>query len=238
MNKLIATFIIMSLSCCLHVTAEDFISTDMPEKTFTLGVRLGVNTSNRTLGKDVVSTYNHQSWGAGFDAGVVADINFRNYLSIQPGVFFESKNGDYSLVESFGKGSYMTQNGKRRVYNITIPVVASFHFNLTDNMRWDVDFGPYVSLVMNSKMKNNIVTYAKDPADVGIQNIDPIALKAKGTDFGLKFGTGMQLFNHYYVGVHYLAGLTTAWKDIESGNYSYSLGGRTKAWVFSIGYNF
>ena len=52
----------------------------------------------------------------------------------------------------------------------------------------------------------------------------------RGFDVGLKMGTGLKLFDHYYVGVHYLAGLTHAWK-LPSG-------GKNKSWMFTVGYDF
>lgn len=47
---------------------------------------------------------------------------------------------------------------------------------------------------------------------------------------GLKMGTGFQLFDHYYIGVHYEAGLRSARK--------YKAGGHDKAWTFTLGYDF
>lgn len=43
-------------------------------------------------------------------------------------------------------------------------------------------------------------------------------------------GTGIQVLDHYYLGVHYEAGCTKVWK--------HSLAGRNKAWTFTIGYDF
>ena len=50
-------------------------------------------------------------------------------------------------------------------------------------------------------------------------------------DFGFKMGTGLTLFDRYEVYAHYMAGCNNAWKkDI--------MGGRNKAWVFTLGYLF
>ncbi len=111
------------------------------------------------------------------------------------------------------------------------------HFNITDDIRWDVEAGPYVSFVMGSKIDDKLVIFAEDPSDAG-QNRAEMDMKPKSTDFGLKFGTGLRILDHYYVGVHYMAGLVDGWKDHKVGNVKYSLGGCTKAWVFTVGYDF
>ena len=130
--------------------AADFFSTETPEQLFNLGIRLGVNTSNRTVGSENMPGYNVQGWGTGFDLGVVADINIRDYLSIQPGAFFESRSNTYTfinMVPVYGASTdeLMTQAGTFNSYALTIPVLGSVRFNITDDIRWNIDFGPYVS---------------------------------------------------------------------------------------------
>ena len=90
--------LLLSLAVCgatLSASAQDFFSTDDPETLFNLGVRVGINTSNRTLSNSIGNIWNINSWGTGFDAGVVADINFKNYISVQPGFFYESRSGSF-----------------------------------------------------------------------------------------------------------------------------------------------
>jgi len=211
MKKTIAA---ISMACLAVATAsaQDFFSTDQCDSFFNLGVRVGINTSNRTLNSDAIPGYNHQGWGTGFDAGVVADINIRDYLSIQPGVFFESRSGHSSFVTEGGDPStelvYLTQEAHRRTYNLAIPVLASVRFNVTENLRWMVEAGPYVSFVLSSKFKNKSLV-ATDPSAAALM----FSQKPASTDFGFKLGTGLQFFDHYYVGVHYLAGATKAYKD-------------------------
>lgn len=55
---------------CLNASAADFFSTETPEQIFTLGARIGVNTSNCTIGEDSMRGYNVNSWGTGFDAAL------------------------------------------------------------------------------------------------------------------------------------------------------------------------
>ena len=133
--------------------AADFFDTSSPESLLSLGLRLGVNTTNRNLNKEVFDVWNVNSWGTGVDVGAVVNINFRNYLTIQPGIFYESRSGKYAYVntagyDSDGVAQYMTQYGRDRSYNFTIPVMASFHFNLSDDIRWDLEAGPYFQFLL------------------------------------------------------------------------------------------
>lgn len=236
MKRLLTTLTIAT-GLSLSLQAADFLSAEPAETPFTLGVRLGLNTSNRTLRN--MPGYQKQNWGIGFDAGVVADINIRDYISIQPGFFFESRSGSYIFItpreSAINPLHYVTQAGHRRSYNFTVPVMASLRFNLSDDVRWLVEAGPYVSFVLSSSLRND------ELVSTGIlpETEPPFEQKPAGADFGLKFGTGIQVFGHYYAGIHYLAGLTRAYKNQPlSDGYSISYEGHTKSWMFTIGYNF
>ena len=242
MKKLALVFSIAAL-CSASCVAKDFLSTELPDQFMTFGARVGVNTSNRIIGKPNIAGYNVQGWGTGFDIGVTADLNLRDYISIQPGVFFESRSNTYTLINDLGSSAIFddplisTQAGTFNSYALTIPVLASLHLNITDNIRWNIDFGPYVSFMFDSKLKNKVNnnTHLTDgtPGE-GVQ----FRQDAAPVDFGFKFGTGLRILDHYYVGAHYMAGATRAWKNVKTDFGSYSYGGHTKAWVFTIGYDF
>lgn len=221
------------------VSAADFFSTEKSEELFTFGARIGVNTTNRTIKNSAFPRcYNHESWGTGFDAGVVADIHFRDYLALQPGFFFESRSNSYTIMGP-GDGSMlppvdaeMAQAGKHNSYNFTIPVMAIVSFNLSDQIRWNAEAGPYVAFVLNSKLTNKYFVISGEAYEPFFRQ------KARSVDFGFKLGTSFQIYDHYYVGGHYMAGCLPAWKDRDLGKYTESYGGVTKGWVFSVGYNF
>lgn len=232
---------VLSAMSAMSVAAADFFSKEQPEELFNLGVRLGVNTSNRTVGRENQTGYNVQGWGTGFDIGVVADLNIRDYLSIQPGVFFESRSNTYTFISPLGAVGNLegvsSQAGTFNSYALTIPVMGAVHFNVTDDIRWNVEFGPYVSFMFGSKLKNKVNYNTTDLLPVPAPG-EEFRQKAAPVDFGFKLGTGLQILKHYSVGVHYMAGAVKAWKNVNFDGASYSFGGRTKAWVFTIGYDF
>lgn len=228
-----------SLALGLTSMAADFFSTERCETLFDLGVRVGLNTSNRTVGKNAMAGYERQTWGTGFDAGVVANINIRDYIAIQPGVYFESRSGDYTFIEPFSSDFdsyyYITQVGHRRSYNIKVPILASLRFNISDDLKWLVEAGPYVSFMLGKNMDNKVLV---STAPVSTTDAAPFRQDPTAVDFGFRLGTGLKIWNHYTVGVHYDAGAVKAYKDLSLGNYKQVFGGRTKAWVFTIGYDF
>lgn len=200
--------------------AVEFFDTSNPKNLFSLGVRVGLNTSNQTHNNNGM-VYNKDSWGTGFDVGVVANINFKNYLTIQPGFFFESRSNNYSYMPLGIPFSNATV-GHTRYTNFTIPIVASFNFNLSDNIRWSADFGPYLQFGLGGSDKG--LERSDLPYDIGYYD------NRNKFDIGLKMGTGLKFLDHYYIGVHYLAGFCDVWKN--------GYGGSRKSWTFTIGYDF
>lgn len=219
--------------------AADFFSTAAAPQLLNLGVRVGINTSNRTLSDhSFPDCYHRENWGTGFDLGVVADINFRDYFALQPGVFFEGRLGSYTIMGSAAgsalpdDGSTLAQAGTRRSFNFTIPLLASFRFNVSDDLRWIAEAGPYVAFCLSSHVS------VKSMVVDGTAGQPLFRQKAAPVDFGFKIGTGLQVLDHYYVGVHYLAGCLDAWKDTRIHGLSKSYGGVTKEWMFTLGYDF
>ncbi len=230
--RFIKAFIILAAAVSsISASASDFLSTETPEKLLGFGARIGINTSNVTMRDKIFPDYNVNSWGTGFDAGIVADINIRDYIAVQPGFFFQSRTGNYFYADSdlpdYANIDNSVQAGHIRAYRFYIPIVASLRFNITEGLRWNVDFGPYVSTNLHSNEGSRIYYDYYEPDGTLVYN--PMRLSA--VEFGFKMGTGFRILRHYTVGVHYLAGLTHPWKE----GYA---GGSSKCWTFTIGYDF
>lgn len=220
----------LSLATVSNMEAS-LIDTEMPSSLFNLGLRAGINTSVHTFDSKFFNTWNINSWGTGFDAGVVFDINLRRYLAIQPGFFFESRSGHYSYVHTFIDENQditpFSQLGHYCSYYFNIPVMVSLRFSLADNVKWLVEAGPYLQLKLHSSDSENIDVFSGDTYDSPL----PEQAKANSSDFGLKLGSGILVNDHYSFSIHYLAGMRDVWKKPFNG-------GRNKAWTFTVGYNF
>lgn len=215
----------------LSASAVDFFSTEPSPKFFTLGARMGINTSNHTFPNGNFNIKNINSWGTGFSAGVVANLNFREYFTLQPGIFYESRSGRYTYASSYITNTNHTdisyQIGHSLFYDLSIPVMAVFNFNIAENVKWKVEAGPYLQINLKKPDNDKIIVLYREP--LGNDYKQKYAL-SHFYDFGLKFGSGISVNRHYYFGIHYLCGLREVW--------GYPAGGRNKAWTFTLGYDF
>lgn len=226
----IFTVIALTLSA-LSASAADFFSTAPADKLFNIGVRVGVNNSNRTF-PDCFNKWNVNNWGTGFTAGAVVSLNFRDFISIQPGLFFDSRNSTYSYVQTYtnihSETDEFIQLGHVRTYNVIVPIMAQFHFNLANNIRWTLEAGPYAQSKMHASDANKIEVISQI---YGLSFVDSEVAKSRRIDLGVKIGTSLLLNRHCYLGIHYLAGQRGVW-------YFPKEGGRNKSWLFSVGYDF
>ena len=229
----------MALAGLQMAQGADFFSTAESADKFSFGARVGLNTSNRTISNNALPyCYHRESWGTGFDIGAVATFNIRDWISVQPGLFYESRSGSYTVTgdpkgSGLGEGYTSSVSGTRNSYNLTVPVMAIFNFNVCDEIRWGVEVGPYVSLLLGSNV--NAKAAITDSVDGALL---PIPEHASTFDFGFKMGTSLTLNRHWYAGVHYMAGCVKAWKLLRVENLQKNFGGYTKGWVFTLGYDF
>lgn len=231
MKKLLI-FILIAISChTTQVFGQKFFDTSDVAKFFTLSGRIGFNTSNKTFPAGHYNLWNKNSWGTGFNVGVLANLNFKEYLTLQPGIFYESRSGDFAYLTEYlnyaGAVDTHYEMGHLRGYYLTIPVVGVVKFNLAENIKWMVEFGPYLQFALKQTGQNNVKVLYRNPQS---NNYMTYIAKQNGVDFGFKLGTGLRVFSHYYIGVHYLAGACHTWKEPS--------GGKNKSWEFSVGYDF
>lgn len=225
--KLLISAFLVSVASVLPASATDFLDTSVPSFPLSLGVRLGLNTSNVTISDALFPTYNKNNWGTGLEAGVVADLKFRNYFAIQPGAFFECHSGDYTYITDLVPENYQTQAGHLRSFHLTIPVLASLRLNVAEIVRWSIDAGPYLSLKLGTS-KGDIYNVKETLSGLPLQDT---RIERRACVWGLKLGTGVNILSHYYFGIHYMATLTTPWKVA-------AYDGHDKAWTFTLGYDF
>ena len=240
MKTSIISLSILGVSLLPIATASaQLIDPGMPEHLFTLGLRAGLNTSNLNINKDIFNGWNVNSWGTGFELGVVANINLRNFLTLQPGFFYESRSGNYAYDSEFitywgaGAGEMpvfenITQLGHYRNYHFTVPVMVQFRLALAPGVTWSVEAGPYFSWLLHSKHGDTILYQEESyPGVVGAL----LEAEPNRYDFGFQFGTGIHCLRYLYLGVHYKAGARNVWNRE-------ALGGRHKIWSVTAGIDF
>lgn len=231
MKKIIISFLfIFSLLGPIASKAQTFFDTSDAPTFFSLSGRLGFNTSNMTFPSGHFNLYNKNSWGTGFNLGVLANLHFKEYLTLQPSLFFNSRSGDYTYLTEylnmFGDDDTHYEMGHHRGYYLTIPVMGVVKFNIAEKINWLVELGPYLQFSLKQTGINNVSVLYRLPQS---NTYSEYVAKYNSFDFGFKMGTGLRFYDHYYIGVHYLAGACNAWK-LPSG-------GKNKSWEFSIGYD-
>ena len=229
-NKIL--LLLISISLGLQGTcAQEFFSTEEAPVFFNLGARIGFNTSNRTFPSGYFNEWNDNSWGTGFNIGAIANLNFKDYLSLQPGIFFESRSGNYSYFTSYydwyNKEQIHYELGHRRSYYITVPIMGIVKFNLSSQIKWLVELGPYIQFNLKDSGQNNVYVLYRP---VQSSFYDYYVAEHNSFDAGLKIGTAIKVMEHYYLGIHYLAGFCKAWEKPQ--------GGKNKSWAFTLGYDF
>ncbi len=230
MKKLITT--LAAVCVAVSAWAVDFVDTSHPSDIVKVGLRFGLTSSSASTDQD-----NDILWKRGFSTGAVVDLNVRNFFSIRPGLFFENRSYDYRQVQySDAQSSVAARIGHTRRNALNVPVLASFHFNISRAVKWDVEAGPYFTFGVGSG--KNKVTYVAASA-AGTPSYSHIDGKSdyygsesnqmKKFDAGLQFGTGVEVLGHYVFNISYQRGLN---------NVAHSGSLKNKGWTFSVGYNF
>lgn len=220
--------------------AQTIIDTGTPEKLVQVGVRMGFNTSNLSTNFDDAYpeiVWNHGQWRNGFSAGAVVDLNLKNYLAIESGLNFRSRNNSFHyLVDDTNQLTAV--DGKWGGYYLEIPLLLSLRLGVAELGQVHVDAGPYWATGFGGKCHYTYISDVTGIVDTERAKGDYFGDKgiANRSDWGFKIGLGLLVMQHYYIGASYNAGCSNVLrKDADAAR---KLVGHNKVWTFSIGYNF
>lgn len=217
--------------------------TNAQDKKVSWGVRAGMNLSNigdkytgeiepGTSKSDYESDFKTR---VGFNVGVVMDWNISRHFAIQPGLYFTTRGG--KLDQDYEGYKY---NEKWRASYLQLPVLASYRFNLSDNVKWHINAGPYIACGLGGKVKwEETYDGETEKGDYKIfKTIDEDSDENGGGirrfDAGLSFGTGISI-NKVYIGVSYDMGLANILNDKQWGKYYKA---KNRNFAITLGYNF
>ena len=244
----IALCVAVAMLTGAKANAQTIFDTGMPENLFQLGVRVGFNSSNLTnnYGKVVEGVeWKDNQWRTGFNAGVVVDINFRNFFAIQPGAFIYTRKNDYHLLYAFdglytgggvGDRSHLGAiNGTQSANFLQIPILASLRLGVPQLVQVHLDCGPYFAWGWGGSNKYKIFDTSTGQLEVVKEKQpyfgDSTYALSERYDYGLKSGVGVMAMQHFYIGAHYQYGFRNVLK-------APGCKGHNKMWTFSVGYNF
>lgn len=233
------------LAASMSAHAQAIIDHGTPAKVVQAGFRIGFNTSNLTTNYDEVFpeiAWNHTQWRPGFTIGAAVDINLKNFFAIQSGLYFKSRNSDFRYL--INEQSLEAVDGHWGAYYFEIPLLLSFRLGVAELAQAQIDLGPYFATGFGGKCNYTVFSSDYSIAD-GTSEV--IASKGKGDyfgdkgfanrfDWGLKFGLGFLVMQHYYIGAHYNFSCKNILKDVP--DTAKRVKGHNKAWTFTVGYNF
>lgn len=249
MKKLIL-FCVIALFSISAYSQKRFLDTSRPDKFISFGVRAGLNSSgldNNYLSAQPEMIQNKFYWRMGGQIGGSADLYIRNFLALQTGFFWENRSFDCALMAADSEADYMGSMFVNARFNyLHIPVMLSLKFNILPDLMSELDLGVYYAIGVGGKKKqHSYIAFADDGSELifdtsdtetGYFNADSKDfLAVRKSDFGLKVGTGLTFFKHYFIGVYYQRSLKNiAQQNPGSPHFEF----HNSCWNVSLGYNF
>ena len=246
MKKTIAIIMAAIALCVAPMQAQmTIIDKGRPSKLIQTGVRLGFNSANLATNYDKVFpsiTWNHTQWRQGLSMGAIIDLNIRNFFAIQSGIYYKSVGNVYHYLINRNE-ELVAIDGKWRGNYFEVPVLASFRLGVPELAQLQFDLGPYFATGFGGKVKYDIYENTEDVPSQPQINRHKVKADYFGDhgmvhrfDWGVKFGGGLLVLQHYYIGAHYSYSCRNVLKDIDGGAKRPK--GHNKLWTFTFGYNF
>lgn len=222
-------------------SSSSFFSTEKADAPITFGVRGGVNFAGMSMGDSDIKDPDGRT---SFNVGVSVDIPILQSLYVNTGLWYTSKGCKWKESDYDDDGSYEKEKLTYSPAYLQIPVLASYRFNFSDKLQWQLNFGPYFACGVGGKGKyKDEVGYDYNDFEphVSTEKWDFFGDKGESSDgetwkidkddrnkrfdFGLAFGTGLTIAKHFFVGVQYELGLTRVCKSEKSKNRNFSIYG-------------
>ncbi len=186
------------------------------------GLLAGVSLNNY-VGEDT----DDFSMKIGFNVAFAARYYFLDNLFLESGLGFATKGYKYELISS--SGQYWDYDGlnydskvekKMSTYNLDLPVLIGYRFNLTDDVNLKVKVGPYVTYALSGELTTKgYNTVYPNIHESETEHFD-YSYKIKDLDDFKRFGCGLSAgidvnYKSFSVCAKCQRGLTKTYKDRE-----------------------
>ena len=195
-----------------------------------LNIKGGLNMSNF-----YGSNLSNKDIKPGFHAGVALDLEFVTDISLQTGLYFTSKGGEYTtdILSGVGKTEYeVTAN------YMQLPIHLAYKMDITSDTRLFVHAGPYMAYGISGKRNIKTLDLDNNPDDfLGKQEIDTFDKRHgyKRWDMGVGLGVGVE-FKRIVIDLGWDMGLMKAARNIEGVSGAYKPNIKNHSAYLSIGY--
>lgn len=213
--------IILCVISALFICAGNTTVKAQKTNSQTFGIKGGVNFSNLYV-KDA----DENKMLTGFNLGLFAKLPFTKTFAIQPELYYTTKGAQTTYNSTFVNGTFE--------YNFNyLELPLLFVVNITDN--FNLHAGPYVSYMLNGKVKNKSNVGSVDfDEKINTEDYNKI-------DAGIAAGAGVDL-GAISLGARYTYGLTKVGKERTFAGTAYTTPDATNGVMsvyvsFSLGQN-
>ena len=159
-------------------------------------------------------------WGdvkLGLNVGVMAEKPIFKSLSAKTGLFYTMKGTKGKNDGGFGGTLETTFTPSY----LEIPILASYHYQITDNLRGQFDLGPYFAYGLHGKNKKE---YSGSNVAQDSNTEEDVFKYIKHFDWGVRLGPQIVYKNMYSISIAYETSLTDI-SDMggEVGNSNWSI---------------
>lgn len=168
--------------------------------------------------------------GSGFAVGAIYQIPVWKNLYVEPGATISYNTYAWNkavvseaLEEEFGS-NFVIDNASVRMWNVRVPILIGYNFDLLSDVRFSVFTGPEFQLGLSG---DSHIKVGRKTITEGVYGDDGVMNRC---DVKWRFGVGAQIFDHYYAAISGAAGICDLAKDAPKM--------RTNLFDITIGYNF
>lgn len=179
------------------------------------------------LGMNVASLTKQNLWGSkvGLNVGIMAEKPVLNSLSVKAGLFYTMK-GAKNGGRDTGFGA--TLRSTLDPGYLEIPVMASYRYQLNEQIRLQFDFGPYFAFGLHGEDVKKVSGGASSPTKT-VYKLFGSKGQMNRFDLGLRFGPEVVFNNKLRAGIAYEIGLTNAMSEecnsgIKNSNFMINVG--------------
>lgn len=179
------------------------------------------------LGMNVATlTNNNLGWGSkvGLNIGIMAEKPVLNSLSVKAGLFYTMKGAKGGRDTGYGATLRTTLDPGY----LEIPVMASYRYQLNEQIRLQFDFGPYFAFGLHGEDVKKVSGGASSPTKT-VYKLFGSDGQMNRFDLGLRFGPEIVFNNKLRAGIAYEIGLTNAMSEecnsgIKNSNFMINVG--------------
>ena len=173
-----------------------------------------------------------------YNVGIGLDYAITDMWSFKSGLNFTGKGSKASVEDPYEKAEE-----KYCPTYLEIPLMAALKFNITDDMKFVVNAGPYLAIGLGGKDKYK---YTDKETNTSVSTDYKLFKKEDGAedaimkrfDVGLQYGIGLEVGDHWLVNLTGQNGFINVFDGIEFYDETDKLSPKNMTFTIGVGYRF